>query len=96
MGRHALLPLPAVTCLGQRPLRSWARLSWSWRMVAKLDNRKQRVGLNGQQDMHTGSFLGRGDPGGGCPLAPAPRGLHSRPPSQRVGQSRRYSPFSSP
>lgn len=96
MGRHPLLPPPAVTCLGQGPLLSWARLSWGWRMVSKLDNRKQRVGLSGQQGRRTGSLPGRGDPAWGCPLAPAPGGLHARPPAQRVGQSRFYSPFSSP
>lgn len=65
MGRHPLLPPPAVTCLGQGPLLSWARLSWGWRMVSKLDNRKQRVGLSGQQGRRTGSLPGRGDQPGG-------------------------------
>lgn len=31
-----------------------------------------------------------------CPLALAPRGLYSRSPDQWLGQSRLYSPFSSP
>lgn len=67
MGRHTLLSLLAATCLGQEPPQSWARLSWSWRMVAKLDKRKWRVGLSGQQGRRTGSLLGRGDPGPSSP-----------------------------
>lgn len=61
-------------------------------MVTELDNKKQRVRLNGQQGRGACSLLGQV---GACPLAPAPRGLHSRSPGQGMAQNNLYFPVCS-
>ena len=60
-------------------------------------NRKKRVRLNGVQGRGAETLPRAGlTPAGVCPLALAPRGQHSRPPNQWMGQNRFYSLFNSP
>ena len=65
--------------------------------MLQCGQKRKRVRLNGVQGRGAKTLpRARLTPAGVCPLALAPRGQHSRPPNQWMGQNRFYSLFSSP